>query len=183
MSPAPRQTTISSPPGWTVLRIAAARLRRETSAPLRTLDELSDLDLGSLVGLAGDELVRMRERRATLPLLVDERWDDVLRSSAPPELRVVRGNRFLHLQGRHTKADLVGELLVSAPGEGVVVICGDAPNDLELLRSGDLAVIVPSADGAHPVLREALPDAVIAPAPHGRGWAGALQQLLEESAS
>ena len=30
------------------LRIAAAGLRRETSAPLRTLDELSDLDLGSL---------------------------------------------------------------------------------------------------------------------------------------
>ena len=165
------------------LRIAAAGLRRDTSVPLRTLDELSDLELGSVVGLAGDELVRLRERRATLPLLVDEQWDEVLRSAAPPELRLVRGNRFLHLQGRHTKADLVGELLVSAPGEGVVVICGDAPNDLELLRSGDLAVIVPSATGAHPVLREALPDAVIAPAPHGRGWAGALQQLLEESGS
>ena len=54
------------------LRVAAARLRRETSVPLQTLDELSDRDLGSLVGLAGDELVRLRERRATLPLLVDE---------------------------------------------------------------------------------------------------------------
>lgn len=165
------------------LRIAAAGLRRETSVPLRTLDELSDQDLESLVGLAGDELVRLRERRATLPLLVDEPWDEALRRAAPLETRLVRGNRFLHLQGRHDKADLVGELLVSAAGEGVVVICGDAPNDLELMRSGGLAVIVPSTTGAHPGLRESLPGAVIAPAPHGRGWAGALQQLLEESGS
>lgn len=161
------------------LRIAAAKLRRETPVPLQTLDELSDKDLGALVGLAGDELVRLRERCATLPLLVDEPWDEVLRSAAPPEVRLVRGNVFLHLQGRHDKADLLSELLASALGEGVVVICGDAPNDLELLRSGDLAVIVPSVTGAHPVLRQALPDAVIAPAPHGRGWAGALRQLLE----
>jgi mannosyl-3-phosphoglycerate phosphatase len=165
------------------LRIAAARLRRETSVPLQTLDELSDEDLGALVGLAGDELARLRERRATLPLLVDEAWDEALRRAAPPETMLVRGDRFLHFQGRHDKADLVGELLGTSPGEGVVVILGDAPNDLELLRSGDLAVIVPSATGAHPVLRKALPDAVIAPAPHGRGWAGALRQLLEGEGS
>jgi hydroxymethylpyrimidine pyrophosphatase-like HAD family hydrolase len=98
-------------------------------------------------------------------------------------VRLVRGNNFLHLQGRHDKADFVGELLASTPGEGVVVVCGDAPNDLELLCSGDLAVIVPSATGAHPVLRKALPDAVIAPTPHGRGWAGALRKLLEGAGS
>lgn len=165
------------------LRVAAARLRRETSAPLQTLDELSDRDLSSMVGLAGDDLVRLRERRATLPLLVDEGWDEALRVAAPPEVLLVRGNNFLHLQGRHDKADVVGELLASAPGDGVVVICGDAPNDLELLCSGDLAVIVPSASGAHPVLREALPDAVVAPAPHGRGWAGALRKLLDGAGS
>jgi mannosyl-3-phosphoglycerate phosphatase len=161
------------------LRTAAVSLRSESSAPLRTLDELSDQELGALVGLAGEDLVRLRERRATLPLLVAERWDEVLRAAAPPGIRLVRGNRFLHLQGCHDKADLVSEVLLSARGEGIVVILGDAPNDLELLRSGGVAVIVPSATGAHEALREALPDAVVAPAPHGRGWAGALQQLLE----
>jgi len=58
-----------------------------------------------------------------------------------------------------------------------VVGCGDSPNDLELLQRVDLPVIVPSQTGAHPVLRGALPEAVVAPAPHGRGWARAVLAL------
>jgi len=162
------------------LRTIASRLRRETKAPLRTLEELSDPELGSLVGMAGDDLARVRQRQATLPLVVEERWDDALRAIAPPATLLVRGDRFLHLQGRHAKADVVAELLAAVPGEGVVVSCGDAPNDLELLRSADLAVIVPSAAGVHEALRGALPDALIAQAPYGRGWAKVMQQLLEE---
>jgi len=162
------------------LREAADGLRRSTAAPLRTLQELSDRDLSAMVGLVGDDLVRMRRRQATLPLTVDERWDEALRGAAPSELTLVRGNRFLHLQGRHAKADVVAELLAAAPGEGVVVAFGDAPNDLELLRWGDRAVIVPSAAGADQSLQAAFPDAVIAPAPHGRGWARVVQQALAE---
>ena len=160
------------------LRAVAYTLRRETAAPLRTLEELSDLELSSLVGMWGDDLARVRQRQATLPLVVDEHWDDALRGAAPSRVQLVRGNRFLHLQGRHAKADVAGELLAEAPGEGVVVACGDSPNDLELLRAGDLVVVVPSVEGVHPALRAALPDALIAPAPHGRGWAMVVHQLL-----
>jgi mannosyl-3-phosphoglycerate phosphatase len=163
------------------LRDAADGLRRCTAAPLRTLEELSDRDLSAMVGLVGDDLVRMRRRQATLPLMVDERWDEALRGAAPRDLSLVRGNRFLHLQGRHAKADVVAELLATVPGEGGVVALGDAPNDLELLRWGDRAVIVPSAAGADQALQTAFPDAVIAPAPHGRGWARAMQQALAEN--
>jgi mannosyl-3-phosphoglycerate phosphatase family protein len=163
------------------LRLAADGLRRATTAPLRTLDELRDRDLTALVGLVGDDVVRMRQRQATLPLLVDERWDEALRGAAPSHLQLVRGNRFLHLQGRHAKADVAAQLLATVPGGGLVVALGDAPNDLELLRCGDLAVIVPSAAGVNQTLRAALPEAVIAPAPHGRGWAGVIQQALAET--
>jgi predicted mannosyl-3-phosphoglycerate phosphatase (HAD superfamily) len=150
---------------------------------VQTLDDLSDRDLSSLVGLVGDDLDRMRQRQATLPLLVDERWDDALRAVASPEVLLVRGNRFLHLQGQHRKADVMAGLLATTPGDGVVLTFGDAPNDLELLRCGDVAVIVPSASGANQALRKALPAAVIAPGPHGLGWAAVVQQLLDATRS
>jgi mannosyl-3-phosphoglycerate phosphatase len=161
------------------LRHVADGLRRVTGAPLRTLDELSDPELGVLTCLTGEDLARACRRRATLPLVVDDEWDTTLSGAAPPDLLLVRGDRFLHLQGRHSKADVVPDLLAAAPGDGVVVVCGDAPNDLELLRAGDLAVIIPSTRGAHRELSAALPDAVIAPAPHGRGWAMVVTRLLE----
>lgn len=163
-----------------VLRRVADHLRAATGAPARTIEELADAELEAITGLAGSELERARRRQATLPLVVDGSWDEVLRVKAPPEVVLVRGNRFLHLQGRHAKADVVPALLAAVPGAGAVVACGDAPNDLELLGTGDVAVIVPSARGAHPVLRAALPGARVASAPHGRGWALAVLALLDE---
>lgn len=162
------------------LRGVADHLRAATGAPARTIEELDDAELEAITGLAGAELERARCRQATLPLVVDNSWDEALRARTPPELVLVRGNRFLHLHGRHVKADVVPALLAAVPGPGAVVACGDAPNDLELLSSGDVAVIVPSAQGPHPVLRAALPGARVAPAPHGRGWALAVLALLDE---
>lgn len=162
------------------LRSVAEDLRRATGVPVRTLEELADAELSALTALTGEALARARARLATLPLAVDEAWDDALRGVAPAHVRLVRGNRFLHLQGHHCKADLVPALLAAAAGEGVVVACGDAPNDRELLRAGQLAIVVPSRQGPHPALLAALPDARVAPAPHGRGWAAAVAHLLDE---
>jgi len=162
------------------LRVVAEELRRATGAPVRSMEELADAELSALTGLTGEALGRARERVATLPLTVEERWDEALRRAAPAQVRLERGNRFLHLQGQHCKADLVPDLLAAAAGEGVVVACGDAPNDRELLRAGQLAIVVPSRQGPHPALLAALPDARVAPAPHGRGWAAALAAVLDK---
>jgi len=164
------------------LRVVAVALRSGTGAPLRTFDELDDGELGALTGLSAGALAAARERHATLPLVVDEAWDERLAAALPavPPLRVVRGNRFLHLQGRHDKVsvlDLISRHL--PPGDGRVVACGDSPNDQELLACADIAVIVPGHAGAHPALRAARPDAVVAPRPHGAGWAAALLALCE----
>lgn len=161
---------------------AADELRRATAAPVRTLMQLGDEEVAVLTGLAPRHVALARLRVATLPLLVDARWDEPLRAALPdrPRLRLLRGNRFLHLQGNHEKAAVVPQLLATAGDrEGLVVACGDAPNDVALLAAADVAVIVPGRDGPHPDLLAAHPGALVAPAPHGRGWAAALSQLLD----
>jgi mannosyl-3-phosphoglycerate phosphatase len=159
------------------LREVALELRRQTGCGLRTMEEMGDVELSALTGLTGEEVRLARQRQATLPLLVGQEWDAVLREAAPEGVMLVRGNRFLHLQGRHTKADVVPALLATVPGHGAVVGCGDSPNDCELLQRVDVPVIVPSTAGAHAVLRGAFPDALVAPVPHGRGWARAVLAL------
>lgn len=163
------------------LRAVAARLREGCSAPLVTFDELSSAELTALTGLAGAHLEAARQRAATLPLVVEPDWDERLTEGLPrdPDVRLVRGNRFLHLQGRHDKSATVELLLADLPGQGVVVTCGDSPNDLGLLAAGSIAVVVPGAGGPHPELVNRLPDAMVAPRPHGAGWAAAITALLE----
>jgi len=164
-----------------VLRDIAEGLRRKTGAPLRTLWELADHELGALTGLPASNFPAVRERLATAPLLVEEKWDPVLTEALPPErgLTLIRGNRFLHLQGSHDKGTAVSRLLaVVARPSGSIVACGDSPNDIPMLEAAEVRVIIPSAGGPHPSLIQRFPAATVAPYPHGKGWAGAIDLLL-----
>jgi mannosyl-3-phosphoglycerate phosphatase len=164
-----------------VLRGVLAELRDCTGVRVRSLEELDDTELAAVTELSGLALQHARERVATLPLLAPTDSDEVLRAALPrePLVRLLRGNRFLHLQGLHDKADLVPRLraLAGSP-PGAVVACGDAPNDAGLLACAEVAVIVPSVHGPHPELVRRFPDAVVAPFPHGRGWAAAVGSLV-----
>lgn len=163
------------------LRRAASTLREATGVPLRTLDDLTDDELASLTRLPVSALAAVRTRVATLPLVVDPACDAALERALPslPALRLIRGNRFLQLQGTHDKADVAPRLLGEATGRtGAVVACGDAPNDAGLLELADVAVIVPGADGPCPVLVRRFPNAIVASLPHGRGWGKAVLAIL-----
>lgn len=157
-------------------------LRRHTGAPLRGLHELSDEELAALTALPGSALEAVRQRQATLPVVVDPAWDEQLNEALPecPSLRLVRGNRFLHLQGFHDKADVTDMILDLLGGRpGTVVALGDAPNDAGLLAVADLAVVIPSTQGPHPGLVARFPGALVAPRPHGLGWADVVGALLD----
>lgn len=158
-------------------------VRRRSGAPVSGLHELDDLELAALTKLPIEALWAVRERRATLPLVVDPAWDDGLVAALPeqPATRLVRGNRFLHFQGRHDKADVVGMLLNRVTGRtGLVVALGDAPNDAGLLAAAEVAVIIPNAKGPHPDLVARFPNARVAPRPHGRGWADIVLEMMEQ---
>jgi len=161
-----------------------ARARGETGAPVRTILELPDEELSALTGLRGKSLTAARARQATLPLLVEGSWDETLRAALVPSrhLHLIRGNKFLHLQGDHDKITVLPRLIELLDQDvGVTVACGDSPNDAELLARADVPIIVPGAGGPHPELVRGFPHARVAPLPHGRGWAASVRSIVREA--
>ncbi|HXK60389.1 MAG TPA: HAD-IIB family hydrolase [Acidobacteriota bacterium] len=166
-----------------VLNQIAVEIRTREQIPLRTIWELTDEELRLLTGLPLSALAAARDRQATAPLLLDERGEAALSRALPADraLTLIRGNRFLHLQGKHDKATVLDRLLSVAPVQrpGHTVACGDSPNDISMLAAADIPVIIPSARGPHPALLERFPTAAVAPYPHGKGWAAAITPLLD----
>lgn len=158
--------------------------RVETGAPVRTILELPDDELSVFTGLRSGALSAARARQATLPLVVEASWDDTLRAALVPSrpLRLIRGNKFLHLQGDHDKITVLPRLIELLGGKtGVTVACGDSPNDAELLAQADVPIIVPGRDGPHPELARIVRHARVAPLPHGRGWAASMRHILTQA--
>jgi len=176
----PDGTLVLSPQALPLAQLQelAAQLRRATGVALATIFELGEEELAQLTQLPPGALPAMRRRLATLPLVVERKHDQTLRQALSPPAQLVRGNRFLHLQGPHSKASVLPQLLESIPGAGPLVALGDAPNDVALLLAADVAVVVPGFHGPNPQLLAAVPGARVAPLPHGRGWAAVVQELL-----
>lgn len=165
---------------WEELLSLATHLRQATGVPLRTLPELSDQELAALTGLPPAQLPAVRNRRATCPLLVEPSFDAMLRRALPPGFALLRGNRFLHLQGTHNKASVLPTLRAACGRpRGPIVALGDAPNDAALLQAADIAVVVPGSHGPCVELLHAVPQARVAPFPHGRGWAASICSILQ----
>ena len=138
-------------------------------------------------GLTAQQAACANERKASEPIL----WRDSDARAAQFEqemnargLRCIRGGRFMHLMGDTDKAEAVRRLLDAYsrkwPGRELIsVSLGDGPNDLGLLASTDIAVIIPGKHkhrmdltSQNRILRPRLPG----PA----GWNEAIMSVLNE---
>ena len=138
-------------------------------------------------GLTEEQALRANDRQASEPVL----WLDSEARAGKFEQemqargrRCVRGGRFLHLMGNTSKEQAVHLLLdaYSCKWPGAVltsVSLGDGPNDLGMLASTDIAVVIPgkhehrmTLESQNRVLRPTMPG----PA----GWNDAILAILAE---
>ncbi|MEM7430710.1 MAG: HAD-IIB family hydrolase [Pseudomonadota bacterium] len=99
-------------------------------------------------------------------------------------LRCVHGGRFLHVMSNTSKGEAVRRLIAAyqqivTAKTLVSVACGDAPNDLDMLASTDVAVMIPGHH-VHSMVLDA-GNRVVRPARSGpSGWNEAILTLLAE---
>jgi mannosyl-3-phosphoglycerate phosphatase len=161
-------------------------LRATLDVRVRGFSDMSVDEVVRRTGLEPAAAARAKQRLSAEPLL----WQDDERALArfaeavaERELQLVRGGRFWHLMGRHSKASAATLLLDlwrrrgGRPGK--VVALGDSDNDRELLELADLAVLVRRVDGQYLACRRDGPTwRTDQPGP--KGWNDAVLRLLEQ---
>lgn len=138
-------------------------------------------------GLSEARAGRANERAASEPILwldTDARATEFIDAVHKQGLRCVRGGRFLHLMANTGKEDAVRNLTAAYERLWNVdhvtsVSLGDGPNDLGMLATTDIGVIIP---GRHRHSMELTSDnRILWPADAGpTGWNEAMLQILAE---
>ena len=167
-----------------ILRPQLDELSQALGHELVALEDLSAKQGEALTGLRGEALASAQRREWSVPFLTapEEMREQLLELAALHQLLVVQGNRMSHLLSGGSHKGRAVEVLkhyLQQPDVAVLGL-GDSPNDLPMLEAVDQAVVVPGAQGPHPVFQEAIASGrfQLAPAPHGEGWALAVNQWL-----
>ncbi|MEM9335898.1 MAG: HAD-IIB family hydrolase [Pseudomonadota bacterium] len=127
------------------------------------------------------------ERAASEPILwldTEARAAEFAAKAREHGLNCVRGGRFLHLIGQTSKEKAVQQLIDTYvdryPSEHVLsVSLGDGPNDIGMLETTDIAVVIPGKHRHDMTLTTQ--NRIVRPAAHGPdGWNEAMLALLAE---
>jgi len=148
----------------------------------RTFDQMSEEELSSRTGLAGDELQQCQAREYDLPFIIPGEHDPDLieKSAAEKGFYFTRGGRFYHLTRGCHKGDAV-KILVNLyrkeKADPLFVGIGDSFNDLPLFKAVELAFLVQKPDGTYDPLVPA--DAARRVKGVGpRGWRAAVEEVM-----
>lgn len=164
------------------LRTALDTLPADLRARFRGFGDLSDAEVAEITGLPLPNARLARQRAFSEPGLLegdDTPFVDALKDAG---LHTRRGGRFLTLSFGGTKADQMAEISADY-GTPMAVALGDAPNDVEMLESADLGVIITNPSGQDlPRLAGESSGRIIRSAFHGpKGWNAAILKLLSDN--
>jgi mannosyl-3-phosphoglycerate phosphatase family protein len=154
---------------------------------------LADLDnsqLQRITSLSAAELRAARARAASEWVLWrsgEQALQNFRQHLERAGLRAVQSGQFLHVTGETDKARAMAVLRASyqrhVGGQRLTVIAlGDGPNDLEMLRTADIGIVLPRADGSY-VAPETAPDLRHAEQPGPAGWRDAMLEIIQELAA
>lgn len=165
---------------------AVRRAARETSVDLLLFADMNASEIADDTGLSADEAVMAKQREHDEPFRLKtsdsaarERFEQRLAASG---VRVVRGGRYDHavINADKGRASVIlRHVFRKAYGPLTTLGLGDALNDVPLLRSVDLPVVVrSSSEEATREVHEMVPWAQVTDAVGPLGWQAAVLKVV-----
>lgn len=177
--------------GYQVVKFASAyrqvcevlELHRSLGYPFLGFSDMSDVEVAHRTGLTVPDAARARARLCSEPIVWHghaDLFNSFCASLGEYGLTVQSGGRFHHISSGSNKAAalsyLTGQLRYEQGIQPMVLACGDAPNDLELLDKADLALVFPQRCGTY--IRELDSRVRHAPQAGPSYWFTAVEQIL-----
>jgi len=164
--------------------IRSCFLKYATSVPILGFFDMKDEDVARYTNLSLENASDARKRTFTEPfILEDESRLEELRSMAnEDELDIVKGGRFYHLITRgQDKANAIKFLIKdyekNSDEDFKTIALGDSANDLSMLQSVDIPVLIPHPDGSFMACN--IEGVTKAPFPGPKGWNTVLKEYFD----
>lgn len=170
--------------GFDYEHIRSCFLKYAQSIPIRGFFDMKDEEVAKYTGLSVEKAIDAKKRTYTEPfILEDESRLDELRSMANEDgLDIVQGGRFYHLITKgQDKANairfLIDDYRKQSDVNFITVALGDSANDLTMLQSVDIPVLIPHPDGSF--IPCDIQNVTQAPFPGPKGWNAVLKEYFD----
>jgi len=178
---APPYTIIQLGAGYNEIRRFACSLKERFG--LRGFGDLSVAEIEQLSGLPRDQAALAKVREFTEPFIIDDetRIPEMDRIALAHGFKITSGGRFFHLigarQDKGRAVRLCASIFSKNTGNTMLTLgLGDSANDIPMLKSVDLPVLLPHPDGSFEDID--LLNMRKAPHPGSRGWNHAILEVL-----
>lgn len=162
-----------------------SQLSAKLNQPLTGFADLTERDLAQLTGLNLEEAKQAKQREFTEPFITPKMLPQSLIETTVQQLgfKVVIGDRFSHLIGGNAGKGKAVKWLIQQyqrcyPAADIQTVgLGNSPNDLAMLESVDIPIVIPGKNGPHPGLAHF--GWQVATAPGSQGWGNAVISIVE----
>jgi len=160
---------------------------KKYKVPIKTFLDFQPEELAKETGLPLELAILAREREFDLPFILLKgslgEKKKLQRMARKEKYLIQEGGRFLHISGRHTKADAIREMfdfMGDKFNKAKKIGLGDSLNDLEMLSFVDIPIVVSGTGNPYlNKLKKALPHAKIYMNEGPIAWNQAIFDLLE----
>lgn len=150
---------------------------------LKGFGDLSIKEIVLYTGLTQEQAAMAKMREFTESFLVDEesKLDELAVIAASQGFKITVGGRFSHLIGIRQDKDravrLCAEIFDQNTDGGIVTVgLGDSANDIPMLKSVDIPILLPRDDGTYEDID--FPKIIRADRPGSRGWNHAILNVF-----
>lgn len=168
------------------IKNALQEIRQKTGIAFKGVSDVSVDELAKIVGMTHAEAERMSKRQYGETILqIDKaekvRFEQALREG--PGLQVIHGGRYFDVTAGNDKGKAVRILMdlyrKKLGGKPVFIGIGDSSNDIPMLKSTDVAMLVQKYDGTWADVD--IPDVVKVEGIGPAGWESAFAKIMQEA--